>query len=225
MDQNKIVRRTNYLNYMVEPFYGSKKKKDCVHVYNLKRFIEKSTMLGGAKRSVLSTCEEPAPKGVMAWWVPLLAQGLLDRRDYWNRVEWLRVLGLSFWLALVYGLRKFKNQYPKTWVAKRWLPPKNRLPLWLEVTDFDREVFFGLLWNSACIVFSDAVFSWLGFFECLLIFLLLVMDSSCLFFLICLMLMYFWFLMISCLVLLLSGRSFLEERVNVMAVLSWWPAL
>lgn len=42
-----------------------KKKKNCVHVYNLKRFIEKGTAFGDAKRSVLSTCGEPAPKGVM----------------------------------------------------------------------------------------------------------------------------------------------------------------
>jgi hypothetical protein len=62
----KIVKRINSLNYMIEPLYGSKKKRDCVHVSKLKRFIEKKpSVIGGAEQSVLCTCGEPAPKGVV----------------------------------------------------------------------------------------------------------------------------------------------------------------
>jgi hypothetical protein len=70
---------------MIEPLYGSKKKRDCVHVSKLKRFIEKKrSVIGGTEQSVLCTCGEPAPKGVMG--TPA-AQVLLDRRNHGNRVE------------------------------------------------------------------------------------------------------------------------------------------
>lgn len=54
----KIVRQINALNYVVEPMYGSKKKKECVHVSKLKRFVERATI--PSKPS--AQCGEPAPR-------------------------------------------------------------------------------------------------------------------------------------------------------------------
>jgi hypothetical protein len=86
----KVVRRLNSLNYVIEPLCGSKKKRDFVHVSKLKRFVEKKISLGDAKKSVLRTCGEPAPKGVM---VPCW------HRDYptdgTTRTEWSNC---RFWI-------------------------------------------------------------------------------------------------------------------------------
>ncbi|KAI9552667.1 hypothetical protein GHT06_020540 [Daphnia sinensis] len=62
---HEIVKRRMFVAHALEPMYSLKKKKDCVNVSNLKRFIEKDTAFGDAKKSVVSTCGEPAPKGVM----------------------------------------------------------------------------------------------------------------------------------------------------------------
>ena len=96
----KIVRQINTLNYVVEPMYGSKKKKNCVHVSKLKRFVERATI---PSKPALSTCGEPAPRIVKG--IPLLAQGLLGGRDDENRVDRLRVFNLGFRLAPGFGPR------------------------------------------------------------------------------------------------------------------------
>lgn len=45
----KIVKRINSLNYVVESLYGSKKRRDCVHVSKLKTFVGRGAALGNVE--------------------------------------------------------------------------------------------------------------------------------------------------------------------------------
>ncbi len=51
----KIIKRVNPLNYVIEPVFGSKKRRDCVHVSKIKSYVDRNTYSFGAETEGIGT--------------------------------------------------------------------------------------------------------------------------------------------------------------------------